>query len=140
MNDHWQQWKHILDIRHARVLQTHNVLDHLDVAFVEGALTSQDHIDRVKEIREHSEILVAIGACAAIGLPSAQRNQFDAKRLEEIQPILARFQYLEKVKRLADVVKVDITIPGCPMDGATFLKALDQLLNTFNIPLPHAPS
>ncbi len=139
MNDHWQEWKQILDIRHARVLQTRNVLDELDVAFVEGALSSQEHVDKVKEIREKSSILVAIGACAAIGLPSSQRNQFDQKRLEEIQPILARFQYLPKVQKLSDVVNVDVTIPGCPMDGNTFMKALGQLLEQFHIAPVHAP-
>jgi len=25
MNDHWQEWKQLLDIWHARVLQTNNV-------------------------------------------------------------------------------------------------------------------
>src|SRR3989344_5066858 len=87
MNDHWQTWKKVLDIRHARVLQTHNVLDELDVAFIEGALSSQTHVDRVKEIRQKSKKVVAIGACAVVGLPSTQRNQFDPERLEEIRPI-----------------------------------------------------
>ncbi|MFA6908443.1 MAG: hypothetical protein WC289_01000 [Patescibacteria group bacterium] len=133
LNDHWQDWKRLLDIRHARVLQTHNVLDELDVAFVEGALTSQEHIDKVKEIRQKSKKLVAIGACAAIGLPSAQRNQFDPARLEEIQPILARFAYLPRVLKLSDAVTVDVTIPGCPMDEKMFLKALTALLQEFHV-------
>ena len=84
MNEHWEEWKRVLDVRHARVLQTRNVLDELDVAFIEGALATQEHIDKVKEIRSKSKKVVAIGACAVMGLPSAQRNQFDAKRLEEV--------------------------------------------------------
>ena len=36
LNDHWQEWRRLIDFRHARVLQTKNVLDELDVAFVEG--------------------------------------------------------------------------------------------------------
>lgn len=133
MNEHWQEWKALLDIRHARVLQTHNVLDELDVAFIEGALATQEHIDKVKEIRSKSKKVVAIGACAAMGLPSAQRNQFDAKRLEEIQPLLARFSHLPKVLKLADAITVDVTIPGCPMDEKTFMKALTALLQEFHI-------
>lgn len=133
MNDHWQEWKKLLDIRHARVLQTNNVLDELDVAFIEGALATQSHIDKAKEIRAKSKKVVAIGACAAMGLPSAQRNQFDEKRLEEIQPLLARFSHLPKVLKLSDAITVDVTVPGCPMDGNTFLKALDGLLKEFKI-------
>jgi UPF0176 protein len=38
MNDHFEEWRRVLDIRHARVLQSKNVLDQMDVAFVEGAI------------------------------------------------------------------------------------------------------
>ncbi|MFZ6036136.1 MAG: hypothetical protein ACOYUK_03260 [Patescibacteria group bacterium] len=133
MNDRWELWKKVLDIRHARVLQTHNVLDQLDVAFIEGALASQDHVDRVKEIRSKSTKVVAIGACACDGVPSAQRNDFDDARRTEIQPILEHFNYLEKVQKLSDVITVDVKIPGCPMNEKTFLTALDSLLKEFNI-------
>lgn len=133
MNEHWQEWKRVLDVRHARVLQTHNVLDELDVAFIEGALATQEHIDKVKEIRSKSKKVVAIGACAVMGLPSAQRNQFDAKRLEEIQPLLARFGHLPKVLKLSDAITVDVSIPGCPMSEKNFMDALSSLLKEFNI-------
>jgi coenzyme F420-reducing hydrogenase gamma subunit len=133
LNDHWQEWKRLLDIRHARVLQTNNVLDELDVAFVEGALSSQAHVDAVKEIRKKSKKVVAIGACAVTGLPSAQRNQFDPKRLQEIKPILEKFDYLPKAQKLAEVITVDVNVPGCPMDEKNFLKILDGLLKEFQI-------
>ncbi|KKW02453.1 MAG: NADH ubiquinone oxidoreductase 20 kDa subunit [Parcubacteria group bacterium GW2011_GWC2_49_9] len=141
MNDHWQTWKKVLDIRHARVLQTHNVLDELDVAFIEGALSSQTHVDRVKEIRQKSKKVVAIGACAVVGLPSTQRNQFDPERLEEIRPILEKFSYLPKAQKLSEVIRVDVNVPGCPMDEKQFMHVLGDLLKEFNIPLPsHASS
>jgi predicted thioredoxin/glutaredoxin len=38
MNKHYETWRKVLDIRHARVLQSHNVMDEMDVAFVEGAI------------------------------------------------------------------------------------------------------
>lgn len=133
LNDHWQEWKKLLDIRHARVLQSHNVLDELDVAFVEGALSSDEHIRYLKEIRSKSAKLVAVGACAVMGLPSAQRNQFDAKKMAEIQPLLDKFAYLPQVKKLADVVTVDYTVPGCPMDEKKFLEVLNVALKEFKI-------
>lgn len=141
MNDHWELWKKVLDIRHARVLQTNNVLDEMDVAFIEGALTSDEHVQKVKNIRELSKMVIAIGACAAMGLPSAQRNTFDPARLAEIQHVLDRFAYLPKVLKVSDVVKVDVVVPGCPMDEKMFLKVLDGALKQFGIPLPdHASS
>ncbi len=133
MNDHWQEWKRLFDVRSARVLQSHNVLDDMDVAFVEGALTSEDHIKKLRTIRQKAKKLVAIGACAAIGMPSAQRNQFDEQRFAEILPVLERFQYLPKVLKLSDVVEVDMTVPGCPMDEKKFLAALDVLKKEFTM-------
>ncbi len=133
MNEHWQEWKRVLDIRHARVLQSHNILDELDVAFIEGALSSKNHVDRVKEIRKKSHKVVAIGACAVIGLPSTQRNQFDPGRLKEIQPVLERFAYLPKAQKLSEVITVDINVPGCPMNEATFMSVLTGLLKEFHI-------
>lgn len=133
LNDHWRQWKKLIDFRHARVLQTNNVLDDLDVAFVEGAISSQSQLERLMQIREKSKMLVAIGACAIIGMPSSQRNQFDQDTQQEVQPLLARFQHLDKVQTLKDVVKVDEEVPGCPMDSNIFLQVLDRALKKFEI-------
>src|SRR3990167_2426026 len=75
LNDHWREWKKLIDFRHARVLKSHNVLDELDVAFVEGALSSQAHIDKLKEIRQKSKKIVAVGSCAVVGLPSSRSEE-----------------------------------------------------------------
>lgn len=133
MNDHWEEWKKLFDFRHARVLQTHNVMDEMDIAFVEGALASPEHVAKLKEIRKLSKKVVAIGACAVMGMPSAQRNQFDDERLKEIEPIMARFAYMPHVQKLSDVVTVDAVVPGCPMDEKKFMEALDSLLKEFGV-------
>lgn len=121
MNDHWQEWKKLFDFRHARVLKTKNVLDEMDIAFVEGAISSDTQAKQLKEIRGKAKLLVAIGACACIGMPSAQRNTFNKQQQEEIEFLLARFAQLPKVLKLSDVVKVDAQAPGCPMDPKNFL-------------------
>jgi coenzyme F420-reducing hydrogenase gamma subunit len=124
LNDHWQEWKNIMDFRHARVLKTHNVMDEFDVAFVEGAIASDEHEEKVKEIRSRAKFFVAVGSCACIGMPSAQRNNFNAEQLHEVQFLVDRFKMSPKVLKLADVVKVDYEIPGCPMNPDDFLKKL----------------
>ena len=134
LNDHWREWKKLIDFRHARVLKSKNVLDELDVAFVEGALSSQAHIDKLKEIRQKSKKIVAVGSCAVVGLPSSQRNTFGPEDIEAIrEPYLEKFKYLPKVLKLADVVKIDAQLPGCPMDPKQFLKLVDEVLKEFKI-------
>src|SRR3989338_9046022 len=83
MNDHIFEWKKLIDFRHARVLKAKNSLDSLDVAFVEGAIASEKDAAELKEIRSRSRRLVAVGACACEGMPSAQRNDFDEQKKEE---------------------------------------------------------
>ncbi len=136
LNEHFFEWKKILDIRHAKVLQTKNVLDELDVAFVEGAISSESQAEKLRQIRGVSKMLVAIGSCAVTGFPSAQRNLFDDTTKAEIQHILEKFNYAEKVMKLNEVVQVDAIVPGCPMDTDTFMAVLAQALEKFNITTP----
>ena len=128
MNDHWQEWKRLFDFRHAHVLRTKNILDELDIAFIEGAIASEKHVKKLKAIRQVSKKLVAVGACAVIGMPSGQRNTFNEEQKQEIQFLLDRFSALPKVLKVSDVVKVDAEIPGCPMEPSTFLRVVGGLV------------
>lgn len=131
MNDHWQEWKKLFDFRHANVLKKNNIMGEFDIAFVEGALASDAHIEKLKTIRKNAKKLVAIGACAIVGMPSGQRNLFTEQQRQEIQFLTDRFKALPKVLKVSDVVKVDAQVPGCPMDPKLFLKAVDMLVKEF---------
>lgn len=128
MNERWQEWKKIFDFRHARVLQSKNVLDELDIAFIEGAIASEKQAKQLKEIREKTKKLVAIGACAVQGMPAGQRNFFNENQKKEIEALIARFSALPKVLKVSEVVKVDAEVPGCPMDPEIFLEVVNSLV------------
>ena len=130
LNTYWKNWKNRLDFVHAKVLKkSPDVIPDMDIAFVEGAITGDRQEQRLKEIRKKARKLVAIGACAVLGSPSNQRNFFNRTQLDEIRPILNRFKYKEKVLKLSDIVKVDETVPGCPMNESVFLQIMDKYLN-----------
>lgn len=133
MNEYWQDWKKIFDFHYAKTLKTNNVLDELDIAFIEGAIASEEQIKRLKEIREKSKKLVAVGACAVTGMPAGQRNFFSEEQKERIQFLLDRFAALPKVLKVSDVVKVDAEVPGCPMDPKIFLEIINNLVKDFNL-------
>ena len=133
MNDHYLEWKRLIDFRHARILKSRNVLDELDVAFVEGAIASEKDADELKNIRMRSKRLVAIGACACDGMPSAQRNEFDDAKKSEIKFLVERFRLSEKVLRVKDVVPVDDFVPGCPMNESGFMEVLNKYLKEFGV-------
>lgn len=133
LNDHFDDWSKVIEFRHIRVLKKNNSLNDLDVAFVEGAIASNQDAEKLKEIRKNSKKLVAIGSCAINGMPSAQRNAFDQKKKKEIDFLVKRFSLAKKVRTLSQIVTVDDQVPGCPMTEDGFLKVLEKYLKEFKI-------
>ncbi len=88
-----------------------------DVALIEGNISRADEIDRLKDIRAKAKVLVAIGSCACFGGVNQQKNRFE---LDDVVKEVYGEHTVEtdKVQRLADVVKVDLEIPGCPVSKA----------------------
>jgi coenzyme F420-reducing hydrogenase gamma subunit len=115
-------------------LKTNNSLAGLDVAFIEGAISSESQAEEARQIRENSKYVVAIGACACTGQPSTSQNQFASEQINErIQWYLSHFDYGKEVKRLNAVIQVDDMVRGCPMKAPSFLETLNKYLELFGI-------
>jgi sulfhydrogenase subunit delta len=127
LNNHWQTWTKAIEFKYAKVLRQSAAIGPMDVAFVEGAIASDTQAAKLKKIRELAKTLVAVGACAVSGMPSAQRNRFTPAQLKVIKPLLEQFSYNDQVQRLDEIVKVDYFVPGCPMDEAKFIALINQL-------------
>ncbi len=101
----------------------------LDIAFVEGSITTEAQAKRLREIRSRSGILVALGACAVNGGVNALAGERGVERLR--RDVYGSFPpALETTlpRPLDTVVAVDHQIPGCPIDGREFLSVLQALL------------
>ena len=134
LNKHFDEWKKLIDFKHIKSLKTKNVLKDLDVAFVEGAISSPDQEKEVKEIRENTKYVVAIGQCACTGMPSSSRNAFGDKEIDDrIKWYMENFNYHQKVQKLEDVIKVDDKVEGCPMNVPKFMSVMEKYLKLFNI-------
>jgi coenzyme F420-reducing hydrogenase gamma subunit len=128
LNDHWLEWSKILEFKNFRALKTKNTMEPFDIAFIEGSIASQKQIDKLKQIRDLSKKLVAVGACAVVGMPSGQRDFFNVEQKQSIQPFLDQFAALPKVLKVSDIVKVDAEVPGCPMDPEDFVNKATALI------------
>ena len=133
LNDNFFEWKRCIEFRHCAVLKSNNELKGLDVAFVEGAISTKKDLEKVKEIRKNCKKLVAVGACAVTGQPGGQRNQFNQDTKKEIQLVLDRFDFLDKTYAVSEVVKVDDSIPGCPISSDKLNDAINRYLKEFKI-------
>lgn len=134
LNDYFDVWKEKLEFRYLKALKTKNSIDNLDVAFIEGAISSDLQARDVQKIRENAKYVVAIGACACTGMPSASRNAFLSEEInEKIKWYMSHFDYSQKVRKLADVIKVDDMVNSCPMDKETFIEIMGKYLKLFGI-------
>jgi len=121
-------WLEKMELVYFLSIKDKTEFDGLDIALVEGTISTERDKKDVEEIRKKSKILIAMGNCAMTALPSGQRNNFDAERTAEIQPDLDAFSFLPKCLALKDVVKVDDNIAGCPIDEKKFIETFEKYL------------
>ena len=113
----------------------------VDVGIVEGCVNNTDQEHELKMLRERCKVLIALGDCAVTGNIPGLRNQFTLKDC-----LLRAYEQTESTKiscipndpvvpvlnakahPLQEVVKVDLSIPGCPPDADVIWYALTELL------------
>lgn len=105
----------------------------VDIAFVEGSISTAEDIERIQRIRRNSRWLVTIGACATAGGIQALRNSADVEEWK--QQVYARPETIAMLAESTPVaahVKVDVELWGCPVNGEQVLATLRSLL--FGVP------
>ncbi len=101
-----------------------------DISLVEGSVTTPHEAEVVQQVRKDSAVVVAIGACAAHGGIQALRNFADVKEFAKI--VYAHPEYihsLEKSTAIADHIKVDAELRGCPISKWQLLELVNAVLN-----------
>ncbi|MEK7097475.1 MAG: hypothetical protein AAB906_01350 [Patescibacteria group bacterium] len=116
------EWVYFLSIKDKTEIKD------LDVALIEGVVTSQKDKEDLEKIRANSKTVIAMGTCAVTTVPSGQRNRFNAKQLAEIKGHMEEYHFLPKALALKDVVKVDDQIMGCPIDEKKFVEVFEKYL------------
>ncbi len=109
-----------------------------DLSLVEGSITTPQDAERIKEVRKQSKYLVTIGACATAGGIQALRNFADVN--EYIDIVYANPSYistLENSTAIADHVKVDFELRGCPIDKQQLLEVVNAFLHNRKPNIPH---
>ena len=105
------------------------IADQVDVAFVDGAVSTSHDIQELLEVRKNAKIVVALGACAWPGGLNGMKNFQD-------QEDVRRYVYGDKwaaydaipARPIDRVVKVDYYIRGCPIDRDEFLEVTQAIL------------
>jgi len=96
-----------------------------DVLFVEGSVSTPDHVRRIGELRKMTRVLVTIGACATSGGIQALRNwaDHDAYRAA-VYPTPEFVESLARSTAIAEHVPVDFELRGCPISPDQLVELL----------------
>jgi len=100
-----------------------------EVTLVEGSITTDEEIQRIKEVRRKSQLLVSIGACATAGGIQALRNWTEVDNY--VQTVYARPEYIDTLDRsrpISDFVHVDFELRGCPINKGQLIELVTSLL------------
>lgn len=102
-----------------------------DVAVVEGAVTTVEHVELLKQIRDTASVVLTMGACAVTGgIPAlAAHGDLDSR----VSTVYGPEGSLVASGRISpipvdEVIEVDYHVPGCPIQPHEFVSTLQRAL------------
>jgi coenzyme F420-reducing hydrogenase gamma subunit len=102
----------------------------VDIAFVEGSISTPEDEDRIRRVRASARRLVTIGACATSGGVQALRDLAHAPAWTAA--VYARPELIASLDTstpIARHVTVDLELWGCPVTGRQVIAAVRALLS-----------
>jgi NAD-reducing hydrogenase small subunit len=115
--------------------------DDVDVVLVEGAVSTDEDMKRIRTVRSRTKIVVALGDCAVTTNVPGMRNVYASAEplyqrayVENVtvnlgMPSKGLPRHLPKTLPVHKVVKVDVFLPGCPPSADLIFDTLVALLD-----------
>ena len=111
----------------------------VDIALVEGAVSNEEDLRKIRLVRERSKILVSLGDCAVTSNVPGMRNPFltddvyarayiENVTLDPGVPLQVIPRLLPFARPVHEIVAVDVFVPGCPPSADVIFLALSELL------------
>ncbi len=98
-----------------------------DAAIIEGTPVTEHEVALLKELREKSALIIALGACASIaGIPGIMNRSERKKWYDKIYGKGYKPAGIDALP-LSAYIKVDHMIHGCPIDEDELVRTLEEL-------------
>jgi len=129
--------KELIDIFNAADIQSflmansENIDGELDVALVEGSVTTEREIEELEDIRKRAKIVVAIGLCATAGGIQARftdPKDWESNYKKVYGDVEMTHTRAVQSKPIDAYIHVDFYLPGCPISKEQFLNLFTRLL------------
>ena len=101
----------------------------VDIAFIEGSITTNTDLERIKNIRAQSKFIITLGACATAGGLQALRNIKQSK--DWMSAIYTNPEYIDSLETSTPIkehVEIDLELWGCPVNSSQVFTAVRSLL------------
>jgi len=124
-------------LNHVEVVEFREVMketttEPIDVAFVEGSFSREADRARLEDIRKRAKIVVAFGSCAVTGGINALKNHLghdEYKKAVYGKDMNMPHLDTQDARPISDAIKVDYSIPGCPISRDEFIRVVTQILH-----------
>jgi NAD-reducing hydrogenase small subunit len=128
-----------MDMVYGPLVDAQEFPEDVDVTLIEGAVSSQDDLNKLRKIRQRTQVLVSLGDCAVTGNVPAMRNNIPVNKLLQrvyidgadeckLVPSDRVPGLLKQARPLREFVKVDHYLPGCPPPAKMILALITNLL------------
>jgi NAD-reducing hydrogenase small subunit len=129
----------LADLVHSPLVDLKEYPDGVDVCLVEGAVSTDADLERIRRVRARTKVLVSFGDCAVttnvpgmrnpIGVrPLLERAYVETATLRPGPPTEVVPRHLPKALPVHKVVDVDVFLPGCPPSADLIHATLVDLL------------
>jgi NAD-reducing hydrogenase small subunit len=129
----------VADIVYSPLIDAKVYPEDVDVCLVEGAVSSEEDLHKIKLVRSRTKTLVSFGDCAVTANVPGMRNPIGTKALLDrayienatlnpgvpLQVVPALLPMARPVHR---VVPIDVFLPGCPPSADLIYRMLVDLL------------
>ena len=129
----------LADLVYSPLVDRKDFPESVDITLVEGAVSSEGDLEKIKKIRAHTKVLISLGDCAVTSNVPAMRNPFgvqaaldrayvDNVTVPHAAPSQVIPALLERCRPVHEVVTVDVFVPGCPPSADLIFQTVADLL------------